>query len=447
MKVWDKGTSLHPKVEKFTIGKDHQLDLILARFDILASFAHIKMLESVGLMSAKEVSDISLVLAEMLKKAEQEQLLIEPEVEDIHSQVEKTVTDKLGDLGKKIHTGRSRNDQILVDIHLYMREEIKELVKMIVETSHMLLNLSEKYKDVLMPGYTHLQIAMPSSFGIWFGAYAESFADDLLFFQSAYRFVNQNPLGSGAGYGSSFPLKRKITTDILGFNNLQYNVLHAQLCRGKTEKIIAQAMSNAAVTLGKLSADICLYLNQNFNFISFPEEFTTGSSIMPHKKNPDVFELIRARCNQIQSIPNEIGLIAANLPSGYHRDFQLLKESLFPGIKDFKDCLDMITTIVPNIDVNDTLLKDDKYRYMFSVEEVNRLVQEGMPFRDAYHKVSAMIRKNEYSPHIDIHHTHEGSMGNLCNNQIKEKLKKRYDDFGFETADKALKELLKKLQL
>lgn len=443
MKLWQKDkTSLHA-VEKFTIGNDAAMDLFLARFDVLGSLAHSQMLQSIGLLTQEELSLISNELKSIYKKIEAGEFKVEEGVEDIHSQVEVALTKKLGDVGKKIHSGRSRNDQVLVDLKLYLRYEIQEIVNEVKNLFDLLLTQSEKYKNHLLPGYTHLQLAMPSSFGLWFGAYAESLTDDVVTLQAAYKVVNKNPLGSGAGYGSSFPLNRKLTTELLGFDDLHYNVVYAQMSRGKTERIVATALANVASTLSKLSMDACLFMNQNFGFISFPDELTTGSSIMPHKKNPDVFELIRARCNQMAALPNDIALMTTNLPSGYHRDLQLIKEMLFPSIQHLKDCLKMMHLMLSNISVKENILNDEKYTFLFSVEEVNKLVLSGMPFRDAYKKVGLDIENGQYAHQTSLHHTHEGSIGNLCNEKIEAAMLNEIANFNFSKADKALKELLK----
>ncbi|MCW5910820.1 MAG: argininosuccinate lyase, partial [Cyclobacteriaceae bacterium] len=391
MKLWSKNKESLKTVTDFTTGQDNVLDLYLAPFDILGSLAHITMLEAIGLLTKNELEILSKELKSIYKEIQSGKFEIEAGVEDIHSQIELLLTKKLGDVGKKIHSGRSRNDQVLVDIKLYLRHETEQLTQAVQQVFELLIAQSEKHKRKLLPGYTHLQVAMPSSFGLWFGAYAESLVDDLITLEAAYQVVNKNPLGSAAGYGSSFPLNRSLTTQLLGFDDLNYNVVYAQMGRGKTERIMAQAMSNIAATIGKLAMDCTLFLNQNFGFISFPDELTTGSSIMPHKKNPDVFELIRARCNSIQALPNELTLLTSNLPSGYHRDLQLLKEKLFPAIQTLKDCLRMTHLMLSAIEVRDNILQDEKYKYLFSVEEVNKLVLSGMPFRDAYKKTGLDI--------------------------------------------------------
>lgn len=442
MKLWQKDKASLKEVEKFTVGRDQEMDMFLARFDVLGSLAHIQMLESIGLLGKKELAVLSTELKGIYKRIESGEFKVEEGVEDIHSQVELELTKKLGDVGKKIHSGRSRNDQVLVDIKLYLRYEIKEVVEEVSRLFDLLIAQSEKYKNHLLPGYTHFQLAMPSSFGLWFGAYAESLIDDVITLQSAYRVVNKNPLGSAAGYGSSFPLNRTMTTKLLGFEDLNYNVVYAQMGRGKAERIVASALSNVAGTLSKLSMDACLFLNQNFGFISFPDELTTGSSIMPHKKNPDVFELIRARCNQLMALPNEIAMATVNLPSGYHRDMQLLKEKLFPAIQSLKDCLRMAQLMLSNIAVKENILNDEKYSFLFSVEEVNKLVLGGMPFRDAYKKVGLDIEQGRYKPERNVNHTHEGSIGNLQLEAIQRMMKENVGRFNFQSWIKAVDELL-----
>jgi argininosuccinate lyase len=442
MKLWQKNTNSLKSVEKFTIGRDQEMDMLLAPFDVLGSLAHIFMLESIGLLEKKELEVLSTELRSIYKKIQAGDFKVEEGIEDIHSQVELELTKKLGDVGKKIHSGRSRNDQVLVDVKLYLRHEIQQIV---VETKNLfdlLIAQSEKYKNHLLPGYTHLQLAMPSSFGLWFGAYAESLVDDLVTVEAAYRVVNKNPLGSAAGYGSSFPLNRTLTTYLLGFEELNYNVVYAQMGRGKTERIVACALANIASTLGKLSMDACLFMNQNFGFIQFPDELTTGSSIMPHKKNPDVFELIRARCNQVVALPNDIALAINNLPSGYHRDLQLLKEILFPAIQHLKDCLKMAQLMLSGISIKENILADEKYKFLFSVEEVNKLVLAGMPFRDAYKKVGLDIEQGNYHPSTTVKHTHEGSIGNLSNNKIQEMMEKELAKFNFTKVELAIQKLL-----
>ncbi len=444
MKLWQKDKSALAEVEKFTVGNDRNLDLYLAPFDVLGSIAHVIMLESVGLLKkdekeilVKELKDIYAIY-----NSPSEVSGLDDGVEDIHSQVELMLTQKLGDIGKKIHSARSRNDQVLVDLKLFLRAEIEKIVINTKALFDLLITQSEKYKDDLLPGYTHLQLAMPSSFGLWFGAYAESLVDDLTTLEAAYNVVNKNPLGSAAGYGSSFPINRQMTTDLLGFDNLNYNVVYAQMGRGKTERIVASALANIAATLSKLSMDACLYLNQNFGFISFPDELTTGSSIMPHKKNPDVFELIRSHCNRIQALPNEIMLMTTNLPSGYHRDLQLIKEHIIPAFENLNDCLQMTGLMLTNIEVKKDLLKDEKYDFLFSVEEVNKLVLQGMSFREAYKKVGADIEAGNFTHSTSPVHTHQGSIGNLQNNEICRAMEVVINKFNFEKPRKAIKFLL-----
>lgn len=443
MKLWTKDKESLKEVTDFTTGQDNVLDLHLAPFDVLGSLAHITMLESIGLLTKEELIQLTKELKNIYTQITSGDFKIEAGVEDIHSQVELLLTRKLGDVGKKIHSGRSRNDQVLVDVKLYLRNEIEELVTQIKSLFELLITKSEEHKDKLLPGYTHLQLAMPSSFGLWFGAYAESLVDDTITLQSAYRIVNKNPLGSAAGYGSSFPLNRTLTTQLLGFDDLNYNVVYAQMGRGKTERIMAQSMSNVAATLGKLAMDATLFLNQNFSFISFPDQLTTGSSIMPHKKNPDVFELIRAKCNALQALPNELTLLTSNLPSGYHRDLQLLKEKLFPAITTLKDCLRMTHLMISAIQVKENILNDEKYKYLFSVEEVNKLVLSGIPFRDAYKKVGLDIEQGRFTYSTKVHHMHEGSIGNLMNEHVKENFKNTLAGFQFEKTTKAINQLLK----
>ncbi len=443
MKLWTKDKESLKEVTDFTTGQDHVLDLHLAPFDVLGSLAHTTMLETIGLLTKEELSLLSKELKIIYVQIISGDLKIEEGVEDIHSQVELLLTRRLGDVGKKIHSGRSRNDQVLVDVKLFLRNEIEELVAQIKSLFELLISKSEEHKGKLLPGYTHLQLAMPSSFGLWFGAYAESLVDDTITLQAAYRIVNKNPLGSAAGYGSSFPLNRSLTTQLLGFADLNYNVVYAQMGRGKTERIMSQAMSNVAATLGKLAMDATLFLNQNFSFISFPDELTTGSSIMPHKKNPDVFELIRAKCNALQALPNELTLLTSNLPSGYHRDLQLLKEKLFPAIGALKDCLRMSQLMISAIQVKENILSDEKYKYLFSVEEVNKLVLLGMPFRDAYKKIGMDIEQGNFTYSTQVDHTHEGSIGNLMNNKVKENFKNVLAGFEFEKTTEAFNQLLK----
>lgn len=441
-KLWQKEKGTERSVEKFTVGNDRELDNQLAAFDVLGSLAHTRMLESIGLMSSEDLDQVQAGLKQIFKEVQDGKFSIEPDVEDVHSQVELLLTRRIGDAGKKIHSGRSRNDQVLVDLKLFFRSEIQQLVRNTDILFTQLIAQSEEHKDKLLPGYTHLQIAMPSSFGLWFGAYAESLADDMELMLAAWKICNKNPLGSAAGYGSSFPLNRTMTTELLGFENLNYNVVYAQMGRGKTERILAQAMSSVAATLAKLAMDACLFINQNFAFISFPDELTTGSSIMPHKKNPDVFELIRARCNKIQALPNEIALITTNLPSGYHRDLQLLKENLFPAFKSLNECLEMTAFMLQSIRIKDDILKDEKYAYLFSVDAVNAEVINGMPFREAYKKVGIEIEKGEFRAPANVKHTHEGSIGNLCNEQINASFREILTAFRFEKVEKAIEKLL-----
>ena len=442
MKLWQKDKASLKEVETFTVGKDREMDMYLAVFDVLGSLAHIQMLESVGLLTKGELSQLQQELKNIYQQIEKGEFRLQDDVEDIHSQVELLLTQKLGDVGKKIHAARSRNDQVLVDIKLFLRNELEELVNAIHPFFELLQTQSEKYKGYLLPGYTHLQLAMPSSFGLWFGAYAESLVDDMITLKGAYDVVNKNPLGSAAGYGSSFPINRTLTTKLLGFADLNYNVVYAQMGRGKAEKIVAQSLTNVADTLSKLSMDACLYLNQNFGFISFPAELTTGSSIMPHKKNPDVFELIRSHCNRIKALPNEIMMMTTNLPSGYHRDLQLLKEHLFPAFKTLKDCIEIAGLMLNNIEIKKDLLADEKYKYLFSVEEVNKLVNTGMPFRDAYKKVGLDIEAGNFKYDRSVHHTHEGSIGNLCTQEIKKQMQKIVESFPFSSVATSIKNLL-----
>jgi argininosuccinate lyase len=442
MKLWQKDKASLKEVETFTVGKDREMDMYLAAFDVMGSLAHIQMLESVGLLTKNELSQLQQELKNIYKQIEKGEFKLQEDVEDIHSQVELLLTQKLGNVGKKIHAARSRNDQVLVDIKLFLRNELEELVKTIQPFFELLQTQSEKYKDYLLPGYTHLQLAMPSSFGLWFGAYAESLIDDMITLKGAYDVVNKNPLGSAAGYGSSFPINRTLTTKLLGFDDLNYNVVYAQMGRGKSERIVAQSLANVADTLSKLSMDACLYINQNFGFISFPAELTTGSSIMPHKKNPDVFELIRSHCNRIKALPNEIMMMTTNLPSGYHRDLQLLKEHLFPAFKTLKDCIEIAGLMLNNIEIKKNILADEKYKYLFSVEEVNKLVNAGMPFRDAYKKVGLDIEADNFKYDTSVHHTHEGSIGNLGTAEIKTQIQKIVDSFPFASVYNAIKRLV-----
>lgn len=442
-KLWEKNFEVNREIERFTVGRDRELDLYLARYDVLGSMAHITMLQSIGLMEKDELDALLAELKLIYRDCVEGRFEIEDGVEDVHSQVELMLTRRLGDMGKKIHSGRSRNDQVLVDLKLFIRHELREVADEVMTLFGELLEKSEQCKDVLMPGYTHLQIAMPSSFGLWFGAYAESLADDMLFLQAAYRMANRNPLGSAAGYGSSFPLDRSMTTRLLGFESMDYNVVYAQMGRGKTERNVAFAMASVAGTLAKMAFDACMFNCQNFGFVKLPKECTTGSSIMPHKKNPDVFELIRAKCNKLQGLPAQITLIMNNLPVGYFRDLQIIKEVFLPAFDELKDCLRMAAYIINKMEVNRSILDNPMYDPMFSVEEVNRLAAAGMPFRDAYRKVGMEIEEGTYKADHNIHHTHEGSMGNLCNDRIAEFMKGVYDGFGFSRAEEAEKELLK----
>ncbi len=422
--LWSKGTSATQIVEDFTVGNDRVLDLRLAKHDVMGSKAHIKMLESIGLLEKKELETLTAGLDSILTEIERGEFTLGDDVEDIHSQVEFLLTQRFGEIGKKIHSGRSRNDQVLVDLKLFLREELENIRDEVMALFDTLQQLSEQYKNVLMPGYTHAQIAMPSSFGLWFGAYAEALADDMYMLHGAYNVVNQNPLGSAAGYGSSFPLDREMTTQLLGFATLSYNSVAAQLGRGKSEKAVASALSQLALTLNKFAADCCMYMCPNFGFIKFPDELTTGSSIMPHKKNPDVWEILRGLCNRIQSLPNEISLMTTNMAHGYHRDYQLLKDVLFPGLELMHKCLFMAKYMLEHISVNEDIISDPKYKYMFTVEEVNRRVLEGMPFRDAYKSVGIEVNEGKFEWSGELHHTHKGSIGNLCTQEIKEKMKK-----------------------
>lgn len=442
MKLWQKDKDSLQEVTRFTVGKDREMDMHLASFDVLGSLAHIQMLETIGLLTKDELKTLQAELKNIHQQITKADFKIEEGVEDIHSQVELLLTKKLGEVGKKIHSGRSRNDQVLLDVKLYLKSEIQQLTQAVEILFNLLIAKSEEHKNNLLPGYTHLQLAMPSSFGLWFGAYAESLVDDLITLESAFRVVNKNPLGSAAGYGSSFPLNRTLTTQLLGFDDLNYNVVYAQMGRGKAERIVAQALGNIAATLAKLSMDACLYLNQNFAFITFPDELTTGSSIMPHKKNPDVFELIRAKCNSLQALPNELILLTSNLPSGYHRDLQILKEKLFPAFETLKDCLQMATLMLSSIHVKENILEDEKYKFLFSVEEVNKLVLSGVPFRDAYKKIGQDIENGKFTYSTQLNHTHEGSIGNLGNDKIKANFSKVISLFNFNKTAKAYQKLL-----
>jgi argininosuccinate lyase len=441
-KLWEKSVQVNQEIERFTVGLDREMDLYLAKHDVLGSMAHITMLESIGLLTSNELATLLEELKNIYSMAERGEFVIEEGVEDVHSQVELMLTRKLGDVGKKIHSGRSRNDQVLLDLKLFTRSQLKEIAEDVEQLFNALIQQSEHYKNVLMPGYTHLQIAMPSSFGLWFGAYAESLVDDMLFLQAAFKLCNRNPLGSAAGYGSSFPLNRTMTTELLGFDSMNYNVVYAQMGRGKMERNVAFALASIAGTISKLAFDACMFNSQNFGFVKLPDECTTGSSIMPHKKNPDVFELTRAKCNKLQSLPQQIMMIANNLPSGYFRDLQIIKEVFLPAFQELKDCLQMTTYIINKIKVNEEILNDDKYLYIFSVEEVNRLAREGMPFRDAYKKVGLDIEASKFTHNKQVSHTHEGSIGNLCNEQITALMQQVVKGFNFSNMIAAEKALL-----
>ena len=441
-KLWDKGFEIQDKIERFTIGRDREMDLYLAEADVLGSMAHITMLESIGLLQADELKQLLAELRNIHAEIKKGEFVIEEGIEDVHSQVELMLTRKLGDIGKKIHSGRSRNDQVLVDLKLFIRRQLKDIASDVMELFKELQAQSERYKNVLMPGYTHLQVAMPSSFGLWFGAYAESLVDDMMFLQAAFRMTNRNPLGSAAGYGSSFPLNRTMTTELLGFDSMNYNVVYAQMGRGKTERNVAFALASIAGTVSKLAFDACMFSSQNFAFVKLPNDCTTGSSIMPHKKNPDVFELTRAKCNKLQGLPQQITLIMNNLPSGYFRDLQIIKEVFLPAFQELRDCLQMTTYIINKIKVNEDILSDSRYDLIFSVEEVNRLVTGGMPFRDAYKKVGLDIEAGKFTPCKEVHHTHEGSIGNLCTEQIAALMDNVWNGFNFEKMESAEKALL-----
>ena len=441
-KLWEKSVHVTEEIDRFTVGHDRELDLYLAKYDVLGSMAHVTMLHSIGLIADEELPVLLRELRAIYQVAESGNFVIEDGIEDVHSQVELMLTRKLGDMGKKIHSGRSRNDQVLVDLKLFTRDKIREVAEAVRDLFAELQQQSERYKNVLMPGYTHLQVAMPSSFGLWFGAYAESLADDMLLLEAAYRMTNRNPLGSAAGYGSSFPLNRTMTTELLGFDSMDYNVVYAQMGRGKNERNVAFALAGIAGTVAKLAFDACMFNSQNFGFVRLPDECTTGSSIMPHKKNPDVFELIRARCNKLQALPTQVVMIMNNLPSGYFRDLQEIKEVFLPAFDQLLSCLRMATYIVARMRVNEHILDDARYDLMFSVEEVNRLASEGMPFRDAYKKVGLDIEAHQFTPNKEIHHTHEGSIGNLCNDRIAALMQATYARFGFERVSEAEKKLL-----
>ncbi len=443
MKLWDKGIKVNEKIENFTVGKDREMDLYLAPFDVLGTMAHITMLESVDLLKKEELEQLLSELRNIYKETLSGNFTIEEGIEDVHSQVEMMLTQRLGDMGKKVHSGRSRNDQVLLDLKLFIRSKIEEVVRGVEDFFNALQAQSEKYKDYLIPGYTHLQVAMPSSFGLWFGAYAESLTDDIYMLNAAWKISNQNPLGAAAGYGSSFPLNRQLTTDLLGFDNMNYNVVYAQMGRGKTERNVATALSSVAQTVGKFAMDACLYMSQNFGFLTLPGELTTGSSIMPHKKNPDVFELIRAKCNQIQALPGTIALITGNLPSGYFRDLQLIKENFIPAFDDLISCLDLATFAVNNITIKEDILNNEIYKYAFSVEEVNKLVLQGVPFRDAYKQIGGLIEEGKFEPELKVNHTHEGTIGNLCNEPIKFKMDELMKSFNFDKVAKAIQLLSK----
>lgn len=440
MKLWQKNTTVDKFVESFTVGKDKELDVYLAQSDILGSMAHITMLESIGLLKSDELQVLLTELREIYNNSDD--FVIEDNIEDVHSQVELMLTRKLGDVGKKIHSGRSRNDQVLVDLKLFSRGALKEVVEQVEKLFNTLITLSNRHKDTLLPGYTHLQVAMPSSFGLWFGAYAEALVDDMRMIKAAYDICNRNPLGSAAGYGSSFPLNRQMTTDLLGFDGLNYNVVYAQMGRGKMEKTVATALASVAATISRLAMDACLYSSQNFGFIKLPDEFTTGSSIMPHKKNPDVFELTRAKCNRLQAVPQDITIVTNNLPSGYFRDMQLIKESYMPIFEELSSCLDMTTMMLENITITENIVSDDKYKYLFSVERVNELVLQGTPFREAYLQVGLEIEAGDFKPSAALSHTHEGSVGNLCNDKIQEMMAGVVKSFDFETMESALAKLV-----
>jgi argininosuccinate lyase len=445
MKLWQKeGTEVNKEIERFTVGRDRELDVLLAKHDVTGTLAHITMLESIGLLEKAELPILVKELRKIYDEIVEGDFVIEDGIEDVHSQVELILTRRLGEMGKKIHSGRSRNDQVLLDMKLFIRTELREVVDLIEPLFNTLISLSEKYKHVLLPGYTHYQVAMPSSFGLWFGAYAESLVDDLQVLLAAFRISNKNPLGSAAGYGSSFPLNRTMTTQLLGFDTLNYNVVYAQMGRGKTERIVAEALASVAATLAKMAQDVCLYINQNFSFISFPAHLTTGSSIMPHKKNPDVFELIRAKCNKIMALPTEIMLITANLASGYHRDLQIIKESFLPVFAEIKDCIAIADYSLQHIKINENAIKSDIYDYLFSVEVVNDMVLKGTSFRDAYRIVGEDIEKGQFEPNYDVNHTHEGSIGNLCNDKIQELATDVLKQFPFQNIDNALNKLLGK---
>ena len=428
-KLWDKGFEPDRMIEEYTVGQDRELDLQLARYDVEGSLAHIAMLEKIGLLTREELESLTAGLQQIAAQIEAGDFEIEPDIEDVHSEVELLLTRRLGDVGKKIHSGRSRNDQVLVDLKLFLRDELRQIAGAVRQLFDRLQEQSERYREVLMPGYTHLQIAMPSSFGLWFGAYAETLVDDMRMLAAAWHIANQNPLGSAAGYGSSFPLDRTMTTRLMGFETLHYNVVAAQMSRGKSERAAAAAIAAVAATVGRMAMDLCLFMSQNFGFVSLPDELTTGSSIMPHKKNPDVFEIMRGRCNRLQALPNEIALLTTNLPVGYHRDLQLMKDILFPAIEEIKRTLRMGDFMLAHLKVNEHILNDRKYDYLFTVEDVNRLVLQGVPFREAYRQVGMAVQRGEYRPTREVHHTHEGSIGNLCTAEIRPKMERVMEEF------------------
>ena len=440
--IWDKGKPVNEMIQRYTVGRDREMDMLLAKSDVIGSLAHITMLQSIGLLEADELKVLSGGLKDIMEIIEKGEFTIEEGVEDVHSEVELLLTRKFGDMGKKIHSGRSRNDQVLVDLKLFTRDRLHSLVNSVKSLFDILIRQSERFKEVLLPGYTHLQIAMPSSFGLWFGAYAEALVDDMLQIQAAYRMVNRNPLGSAAGYGSSFPLDRQMTTDLLGFESMNYNVVYAQMTRGKMERNVAYALASVAATISRLAYDACMYSSQNFGFIKLPDDCTTGSSIMPHKKNPDVFELTRAKCNLIQSIPQQITLMTNNLPSGYFRDMQMVKELFLPSFDMLEDCITMTAYMLEHIKVREDILSDPRYDAIYSVEEVNRLVLEGVPFREAYRQVGSAIEKGTFKADRNLHHTHEGSMGNLCNDRITGLMDKLISEFRFESSDAAVSRLI-----
>jgi len=442
MKLWDKGTSVNSLIENFTVGKDREMDMYLAKYDVLGSIAHAKMLTTINLLTQAEFKELHIELVRIYQIIEKGDFVIEEGVEDVHSQVELMLTRKLGDIGKKIHSGRSRNDQVLLDLKLFTRSEIQKLVESVCELFDKLLTKAIMNRDHLMPGYTHLQVAMPSSFGLWFGAYAESLVDDLVLLKAAYQITNQNPLGSAAGYGSSFPLDRQLTTELLGFDSMNYNVIYAQMGRGKMEKTVSFALASIAATISKFAFDVCLFMSQNFGFVSLPDELTTGSSIMPHKKNPDVFELVRSHCNKIQAIPYQISLMTNNLPSGYFRDLQMLKEVFLPAFQELSDCISIAGFAIDNMTVNTNIMADDRYKYVYSVEDVNKLVMQGVPFRDAYKQVGGQINAGTYEPTREVNHSHAGSVGNLCLDEIAEKMISVVEGYEFEQIEKAYSELL-----